>query len=187
MRRCSCFSPPRLSGPTPAAVAARTAAASRMPRCAGSRSVSSPRGPRASGRPVTAFPPESCPRALRLRRRGSCSSPPPTLASRRPGGVRWRRAPARLRKWRWHGTGALCHAQACLPTKAAPPREAAFRVEPRAPASPTQRHAGVRAERASLNGAQRPGGHGTSACPCTCVGASPALFSRSTPRPSADE
>jgi hypothetical protein len=62
----------------------------------------------ASGRAGPPCPPDSRARTSRLRRRRSCSLPPPALAARRPGAARWRRALARPRKWRWHGTSAAC-------------------------------------------------------------------------------
>jgi hypothetical protein len=104
-------------------------------------------GPGERGPAVAPCPSDSRARARGLRRRCSCSSPP-VAAARQPGTVRWLRALARLRTWRWHGTTAPCHAQAWLPTKAAPPAKRPFRIEPRAPASPTQRRGGVRSERA---------------------------------------
>jgi hypothetical protein len=55
--------------------------------------------------------------ARALRRRRSCSSPPPARVSRRPCATRWLRASARLRKWRWHGTSTLSDAQASPPTR----------------------------------------------------------------------
>jgi hypothetical protein len=79
--------------------------------------------------------------ASRLRRRQRSR-----LASSAPG--RCRRAPPRLQELRWQGTGALCHVQAFPANEGSAAREAAFRIEPRAPASPAQRRAGVRAERA---------------------------------------
>lgn len=50
----------------------------------------------AGGRAVTARPPNSRARASWLRQRSSCSSPPPAVASRRPGAARRLCEPARL-------------------------------------------------------------------------------------------
>src|ERR1035441_838808 len=50
-------------------------------------------------------------------------------------------------------------------------REAAFRIEPRAPASPAHRRAGLRAERAVGARRERSGGHvASSRLPWTCTG-----------------
>jgi hypothetical protein len=80
-----------------------------------------------------------------LRRRCSCSSPPPAPASPPPGAVRWRRALARLES----GAGTEpARRSGFAANEGSAAREAAFRIEPHAPASPAQRRAGVRAERA---------------------------------------
>ena len=56
-------------------------------------------------------------------------------------------------------------------------REAAFRIELRASASPAQRRAGVRSERAVGAKRGRPGGHAEpTRFPCTCMRDSPALL-----------
>ena len=106
--------------------------------------------------------------SMGLRRRCSHSSPL-ALAPRRPGGGA---APARAaaaskvvlaRNRRGNG---LSRAQASLSTAAAPPVKGAFRIEPRAPASPAQPRAGPRSERAVGVGRER--GQAVSARPpCT--------------------
>jgi len=81
---------------------------------------------------------------------GSCSSPPPALASRRFGALRCLRAPARLRKWGWQGTNASRALS-----------RAGVQVRARRRAGPEE----------------RPGGHGAPArLPCTLKGASPAVL-----------
>lgn len=71
-------------------------------------------------------------------------------------GARVRARTAAARKCRWHGTTALCDAWASPPTRVTPPAKGRFRIEPRAPASPAQRRAGVRSGRTA--GARRASG-----------------------------
>jgi len=75
----------------------------------------------------------------RLRRRRSCS-PPPALTSRQPG------ASAVAARAAGASRVALARKRrACYPTnKGRAAREAAFRIEPRAPASPAQRRGRTR-------------------------------------------
>ena len=131
------------------------------------------------GRVVPARPPASRARASRLRRRCSCSSPP---APRRPTTRTRSRGPERAvigtdstgfgRAGRSVLRGLLLNGSFHCRGRAA--REAASRIEPRAPASPARRRAGVRSERAVA--ARHAGGPAVTARRLDshkCLGASP--------------
>jgi hypothetical protein len=121
------------------------------------RSASPPRGydpnPRLRPRPRAARRPH------RSARRPCTFSASPTLLARLAGPAqgRWLRALARLER----GAGAEKRPR-FAGNEGSAAREAAFRIEPRAPASHARRRAGVRAERAV--GATRPGGRAVTPC-----------------------
>jgi hypothetical protein len=114
-------------------------------RCAGVRAVRAVAARRASRQAVAALP-------ARLPCAGEAARPLRRPCSRLTGQspVRCRRAAA-ARNWPWRETSAV--------------REAAFRIEPRAPASPARRRGRPRRTRSRGPARERPGGHAVAARP----------------------